>query len=536
MVAPLVTLIGLLAAITALAWLAQRIRVEYPILLVLGGLVLGFLPALPAISLQPDIVFLLFLPPLLYYESYASSLRDFRANLRSIISLAVFLVVASIAAVAYVTHALVPGIPWAVAIVFAAIVGPTDETAAIAITSRLRAPRKLVTLIKAESLFNDATSLVIYSVALTAAVTGTFSPARAALGLFVAPAGGLVIGVAVGWLLTIIRRRLDDPLTQNTASLLSGYLAYFAADSLHCSGVLATIAAGIYLGRQGHTFTTPESRIQNQGMREVTLFMINGLLFIMVGLELRPILAGLQQAESWGQLLWLAIAISLTIVGVRVLWMYLTSYVPRFLVPSLRKSDPRQGWQVPLAASWAGMRGGISLAAALAIPLTVASGVPFPHRALILFLTFSVILVTLVGQGLTLPPLIRKLGLTTDGDVNREETLARLKATRVAAAQLKRIENQPWADPAVVADVFKHLKHRYTRYKGQFGQTVIEPRVELSDKAGRRIQSELANAQRDEILRLRDEGAISDSVMNKLQRELDLDDLRRELSPTSDAS
>lgn len=530
---PLETLIGLLAAVTALAWLAQRINIEYPILLIIGGLFLGFIPGLPVVTLQPEIVFLLFLPPLLYYESYNSSLRDWRANLRPIISLAVFLVIATIAAVAFVSHALIPTLPWAAAIVLGAIVGPTDETAAIAIAQRLRVPRQLITLIKAESLLNDGTSLVIYNVALGAAVVGTFSVAMGLWQLFIDSIGGIAIGLAVGWVLTIVRRRLTEPLIQNTASLLSGYIAYYPADALHVSGVLATIAAGIYLGRHGHTFTTPESRIQNTGMREVALFVVNGMLFILVGLQLHPILDSFRGSVRPGELLWLAFAISATVIVVRIVWVFLSAYVPRALFPSIRKRDPYPPWQVPLAASWAGMRGGVSLAAALAVPLVTAAGAPFPHRELIIFLTFAVILATLVGQGLTLPILIRLLGLRSGGDAEREETLARIKATRAAETQLKQIAKQRWADRAVVEDVSKHLKQQYTHYKGRSDEAFVEPEVERRDDVARRIEQQLNDARRDELLRLRDEGAINDAVRTKLERELDLEDLRREASATT---
>lgn len=270
---PIETLFGLLAAVAALTWLAQRLKIEYPILLVVGGLILGFIPGLPRIELRPDVVFLLFLPPLLYYEAFNSSIRDFRASLRLITLNAVFLVIATVVVVAYIAHALIPGLPWAVAVVFGAIVGPTDETAAIAIASRLHVPRRLITLIKAESLFNDATSLVIFNVALVAAVTGTFSWALGAWQLFMDAVGGVAIGLAVGWLISIIRRCTDEPLLDNTVSLLSGYAAYYPADALHLSGVLAAITAGLYLGRRSYTFTSPTSRVQITAVRDMTLFL-----------------------------------------------------------------------------------------------------------------------------------------------------------------------------------------------------------------------------------------------------------------------
>jgi CPA1 family monovalent cation:H+ antiporter len=521
---PIETLFGLLVAVAALTWLAQRIGVEYPILLVVGGLVLGFIPGLPRVELQPDVVFLLFLPPLLYYEAFNSSVRDFRPLLRLITLNAVFLVIVTIAAVALVTHALIPDLPWPAAVVLGAIVGPTDETAAISIASRLRVPRRLVTLIKAESLFNDATSLVIFNVALVAAVTGTFSWAAGVWQLFIDAIGGAAIGLAVGWFVGLVRRHVDDPLLQNTISLLSGYAAYYPADALHLSGVLAAITAGLFLGRQTYSITSATSRVQITAMREITLFLINGLLFILVGLQLRPILVGLSGAESPGSLIAMAAAVSFTVIAVRLLWAFPAAYLPAAISPKIRAAEGKPSWKNVTVAAWTGLRGGISLAAALAVPLTIANGAPFPHRDLILFLTFAVILATLVGQGLTLPVLIRALGITAES-AEREEALARLRATRAARAALERLAQEPWADPAIVRDVREHLKKAAAHHRATRDQTLTSDQTK-SASAARRIRHELNEAQSREIVRLRDEGAINDETVRKIQRELDLETVR----------
>jgi Na+/H+ antiporter len=521
---PIETLFGLLVAVAALTWLAQRIGVEYPILLVIGGLILGFIPGLPRVELQPDVVFLLFLPPLLYYEAFNSSIRDFRPLLRLITLNAVFLVIVTIAAVALAAHALIPGLPWPAAVVLGAIVGPTDETAAIAIASRLRVPRRLVTLIKAESLFNDATSLVIFNVALVAAVTGTFSWAAGIWQLFIDAIGGAAIGLAVGWFVGLIRRHVDDPLLQNTISLLSGYAAYYPADALHLSGVLAAITAGLYLGRQTYAITSATSRVQITAMREITLFLINGLLFILVGLQMRPILVGLSGAESPGSLIAMAAVVSLTVIAVRLLWAFPAAYVPAAISPKIRAAEGKPSWKNVTVVAWTGLRGGISLAAALAVPLTIANGAPFPHRDLILFLTFSVILATLVGQGLTLPVLIRALGITAESP-EREEALARLRATRAARTALERLAQEPWVDPAIVRDVREHLKKAAAHHRAARDQTLTSEQTR-SASAARRIRHELNEAQSREIVRLRDEGAINDETVRKIQRELDLETVR----------
>jgi CPA1 family monovalent cation:H+ antiporter len=520
---PIEILIGLLAAVAALTWLADRIKIEYPILLVIGGLVLGFIPGLPTLQLQPDVVFLLFLPPLLYYEAFSSSIRDFRANIRLITLNAVFLVIVTIAAVAVVAHLLMPELPWAVAVVLGAIVGPTDETAAIAIASRLHVPRRLVTLIKAESLFNDGTSLVIYNVALVAAVTGTFSWAAGILQLFLDAAGGIAVGYVVAWLISLIRRRVDDVLLQNTISLLSGYAAYYPADAMHLSGVLATITAGLYLGRRIDAISTPGSRVQIGAMRDITLYLINGLLFILVGLQLHPIMAGLSGAPL-AAVIGVAVAVSLTVIVVRILWLFPAVFVPRLLSAKIRASEGAASWRNVAVAAWTGLRGGVSLAAALAVPLTVASGAPFPQRPLLLFLTFAVIFATLVIQGLTLPSLIRLLRITSEtGD--REEALARVKVSRAAYAALKRLAKEPWADQAVVQDVREHVKQSLLHHKA-LQDDALTPEQAEKENSMQRIRRELNDAQGREILRLHNEGAINTATMMKIQHELDLEAVR----------
>ncbi|HEY7992985.1 MAG TPA: Na+/H+ antiporter [Candidatus Eremiobacteraceae bacterium] len=517
-------LFGLLAAVAALTWLAQRVKVEYPVFLVLGGLVLGFIPGLPQVVLQPNVVFLVFLPPLLYYEAFNSSLRDFRAILRLIILDAVFLVIVTIAAVALVAHALVPGMTWAAAVVFGAIVGPTDETAALAVASRLHVPRRLITAIKAESLFNDATSLVIFNLALVAAVSGSFSWANGLFQLVTDAAGGVAIGLAVGWIFSFIRRNLDDLMLQNTVSLLTGYAAYFPADALHFSGVLAAIAAGLYLGRQGSIITSAESRIQIGAMRDITLFMINGFLFVLVGLQLHPILAGMGVTAATSLAL-AAIAVCLTVIVVRIVWVLSTHFLPRLLSRTGKTADRIASFKYALVVGWTGLRGGISLAAALAVPLAVSSGAGFPARSAIVLLTFAVILATLVGQGLTLNGFIKALGITVETK-HREESLARLKVARAARRTLTEIAKETWADAAALQDARAHLEHAITHDKEI--DEASTPALRKREEAYRRIQSAVNDAQSREILRLYDEGAIDPSIMRKLQRELDLEELRSE--------
>jgi Na+/H+ antiporter len=522
---PIAIVFGLLVTVVALTWVARRLRVAYPIFLVIGGLALGFIPGLPQIQLRPDVVFYLFLPPLLYYEALTSSVRDFRAEARSIAFLAVGLVVVTIGAVAFVAHMLIPGMSWGVAIVLGAIVGPTDEIAAIAVAHRLHVPRRLITLIEAESLFNDATSLVIYNVALVAVVTGAFSLVFGAWDLFFDAFAGAAVGLAIGYLIFIVRRRLIDPPLENTISILSGYAAYFAADSLHLSGVLAVIAAALYLGRKGSSIVSPQTRLQNREMQEIVLFIINGMLFILVGLQLHPILSGLAGVASPLALIGYAVAVILTVILVRIVWVFPVEYALHILSPRGLKYGVVRSWQESMIVAWTGMRGGVSLAAALAVPLTIASGASFPNRSLILYLTYGVILATLVLQGLTLPALIRGLGITDDGSGKREELLARIKSTRAALTRLESLAKEPWADRVIVDDYRSHLKNAYARYKSR-AEDHPAPEREARAAAAKRIRGELSAAQRTEIVRLRDEDAINDDVMRTIQHELDLEDVR----------
>ncbi len=341
--------------------------------------------------------------------------------------------------------------------------------------------------------------------------------------LFHDEAGGIVIGYVVGWLVSAIRRRVDDVLLQNTISLLSGYAAYYPADAMHLSGVLAAITAGLYLGRRVDTISSPGSRVQIGAMREITLFLINGLLFILVGLELHPIIAGLSGAPLTAILV-LAAAVSLTVIVVRILWLFPAVYVPLVLSAKIRAAEGSPSWRNIAVGSWTGLRGGVSLAAALAVPLTVASGEPFPQRALILFLTFAVIFATLVLQGLTLPLLIKVLGITSENG-DREEALARVKASRAAYAALKRLAKEPWADKTVVQDVREHLRQSLEHHKALQDDT-LTPQQSESANAAQRIRRELNDAQSREIQRLHTEGAINTATMTKIQHELDLEAIR----------
>ncbi len=518
------TIVGLLAVVVVLVMLARQFSVPYPIPLVLGGLALGFVPKLPHVSMPPDLVLLVFLPPLLYSESLTLSWRDFRANLRPISLLAIGLVAMTTVLVAVTAHAVVPGLPWAAAFVLGAVVAPTDEVAVAAVAERLPIPRRLLLIIEAESLVNDAVSLVLYRLAAIAVVTGTFSWLSGGIQFLVASAGGIGIGLAVGAGINWLRRRLTpDPLIENTISLLTPFLAYLPANALNVSGVLAVVATGLYLGRQGPRFITSATRLQAGGMWRMIDFLLNSLLFILLGLQLHPILNRLA-GRSWTALLSEAALVCLCVVLVRIVWVVAETYLPRLISPQARRNDPIP-WQPVAVLAWTGIRGGTSLAAALAIPLLTNRGAAFPQRDMLIFLTFAVILSTLVIQGLSLPALIARLDLKEDVGVAREETDARLRASQAGLARLNEIAESETLPEEIVADLREHITNKTQRF-GARTQGGANSDYETRAATYRRLRHEILDAERKTVVELRDRSAISDDIMQRLQRTLDLEEAR----------
>jgi monovalent cation/hydrogen antiporter len=518
-------LLVLLFAVALLAFLAGRIHLPYPIVLVLGGLALGFVPGLPSIELQPELIFLLFLPLLLYADAWSTSWRDFRLNLRSISLLAIGLVIATMLVVAIVAHAVLPHFSWAAAFVLGAIVSPTDAVAATAIAQRLGAPQRLVTIVEGESLVNDASGLVLYRFALVAVITGAFSFAQAELSFVWVCVGGVAIGLLVAWLYAQIERRLDDSPVEVTLSFLVPFAAYIPAEALGASGVLAVVAAGLYSGRKSARIISPASRLQAESVWELLVFILNGVAFILIGLQLRTLLS-LVQAEhiTGGELLTYGAVVSLVVILIRLVWVFPGAYIPRWLFPSIRARDPYPSWRIVFVLGWMGMRGVVSLAAALALPLTLASGQAFRERPLIVLLTYCVILATLVGQGLTLPTLMRKLGVGSDGAADREEEVARLTSARAALRRIDELADEKWASQETVAYLRAIHEHRTHRFDGDSDADEAE-RDRVEDDVTRRLKREVLLAERQAVIQLRDEGAIGDGVLRRLERELDLQDI-----------
>jgi monovalent cation/hydrogen antiporter len=514
-------LLALMVAVAGLSVLARVVRVPYPILLVLGGLVLGFLPGMPAVELPPELVLVAFLPPLLYWSGFFASPRDLRADVRTISLLAVGLVLATAVAVAVTAHALVDGMTWPVAFALGAIVSPTDPLAASAIGRRLGVPRRLLTVLEGESLVNDATALVAYRVAVAAAVSGSFVAWQAGLRFVVTAAGGVAVGLLVGWLVAELRRRLDDPVVEIVVSVFTGYAAYLPAELLGVSGVLAAVTAGLYVGWRAPELASAATRLLGFSFWEVLVYLANAVLFILVGLQLRPILEELD-GTAMAVLVGQGALVSAVVVAVRLGWGFSIPYVVRLVDRRPSQVMRRVGAKQRLIIGWSGMRGAVSLAAALALPLD------FPMRNLILFLTFSVIFATLVVQGLTLPTLIRRLNFEQDDTEEREEVRARLAATHAALDRLDELAGADWTRDDTVERLHGLYEFRRRRLKARGGY-LEDDGAEDRSQAYQRLLRELLQAQRQAIVRLRNQGQISNDVMHRIERELDLEDTRLEI-------
>src|SRR5438093_4182453 len=406
-----------LVAVAFLAIAARKIRIPYPILLTIGGVILALIPGLPAIHLEPELVFSLFLPPLIYPAAVYTSWRDFRANLRPFLLMASVLVLITMAVTAGVFHSLT-GLPLAVAFVFGALISPPDAVAALSITQNLRVPRKIIVILEGESLVNDATSFISFRFAVAAAMTGSFSLGQASLQFLFVATGGVCVGLAVGWLATQVQKRLDDPPVQTMLSLLTPYIAYFSGERLHVSGILAVVIAGIYYGWHAPQILRGRMRLQALPVWEMVVFILNGVLFMLVGLQLPQVVRSLPPGSATHAAK-LAILVVLVMVLVRFAWIFGTNYLPRLLSEKSRRKNCIP-WQQTALIAWTGMRGADSLAGALAIPFLLPNGEPFPGRDLIILLTFCVIFATLVLQGLTLAPLVSWLGVVDDHVIEKD--------------------------------------------------------------------------------------------------------------------
>ena len=515
-------LLAILAVVALLLVAAERTSIPYPILLVVGGLGLGFIPGIPEFELPPDLVLVAVLPPLLYGTAFFTSLRDLRENAFAITLLAIGLVLSTMLIVAVVAHELIPGLSWGVAFVLGAVVSPTDPTAATAIAERLGLPRRLVALIEGESLVNDGTALVAYKFAVIAVVTGSFSMSEAAGSFALNVVGGIAVGLGVGFVVRHVRRKVKDPALAITLSLTSGYFAYLPAIAIGVSGVLAAVTIGIYMGWYTPELTTWQTRLQGIAVWEITFFILNALLFALIGLQL-PVIVDALSGYSPARLVGYAAVVSLAVIGARFLWVvpgtFLTAWMRRV------KRPIQNPGRASIILGWAGMRGAVSLAAALALPLTTDAGDDFQNRDLVIFLTFGVILTSLVVQGLSFPALLRLVGLEDEGRTEKEENKARIYATEAALARLEELADEDWVRNDTLERIRAMFNFRNQRFRSRFDPE-SDGEIESRSLDYQRLLRELLTAERNAVFDLRRERRIDDIVMRRVIRDLDLEEAR----------
>jgi monovalent cation/hydrogen antiporter len=521
MTATLQTLLLLLAVLVVVALLARRLNTAPSILLVVGGIGLALVPGLPRIELAPELVLLGILPPLIYSAGVATSWREFRFNLRPIILLAFGCVVFTTVAVALAAYWLL-GMPFAVAFVLGAIVAPPDVVAPLAIARRLGLPRRLVVVLEGEGLANDATALILYRFAVAAVSTGLFSFGQAAGTFALIVVGEIGYGIAVGWLSLRLRRWARDPRIEITLSLMTPYVAFWAPEHVGGSGVLATIAAGLFVSWNGPLLIPAATRLQGIFFWDLVVYLLEGFVFLVTGLQARTLLERMGAVGLRDLVLAVLVTTAVVIVA-RFMWVFPAVYLPRWLSPSLARRDPSPPWQWAFLLSFVGIRGVVSLAAALAIPLNTASGAPFPHRDLILAITFGVIIITLVGQGLLLPAVVRGLGLERDSvDERRREHEAELAARgdtlAVAQARLEQLAADARMSPEVLATLRARHEYRVARLPkdGADAPEAVAAAVDL--------KTDLIEAERAYIYRLLKDGRITDESRRRIERELDLEE------------
>jgi CPA1 family monovalent cation:H+ antiporter len=539
----------LLAVSAGLRLVAERLEIPYAAVLVVGGLLLALVPGLPRVTLPPDVLFLVFIPPLLYVGAIAFPLRDFRSQIGPIIRLSVVMVLVSTAAVAVVAHWLHPSFTWAAAITLGAIISPPDPVAVLSIMRSMRVPRAILAILEGEGLANDATALVTYRFAVLAAATGAFSPSLAAVRFLFGGAGGIVIGLLIGVIVARVHRVTRVvPVVSNVVSLLTPFASYLLADLIGASGILSVVATGLYAARTVPNVLGPEARQQVFAMWTVVSFMLESIVFILVGLELPYVARDL--ALPLSLLLREAVIVTLYVVLVRIAWVVPSTYVFRAFFRWLRHShEPLPSWRSVLFISWVGLRGADSLVLALSLPLQTQSGAPFPAREQIIFISFCVIFISLVVQGPTLAPIARWLGIGADEEDVAEEAHARLVT---AEAGLRALETPALAS-SKYPEVVRYLRQRHRQRARRWAAREAEPHEGESEDVAhehltvapshedaliderrgeeyRRVRAAMLNAEEKAVLDLRDRGVIGDDVMRRIQRDLDLETILLETS------
>ena len=512
----------LLAVLAGVALLARRISVAPAILLLLAGIGLAFVPGMPTVELPPQLVLLAFLPPLIYSASVAMSWREFKANLRPIILLSVGCVIFTASAVASVTHYLI-GLPWSIGFLLGAIVAPPDVVAPLAIARKLGMPRRILVVLEGEGLANDATALILYRFAVAAISTGMFSLPKAN-GTFAAIViGEILFGLAVGWLSLRARHRARDPQVEITLSLITPYLAYWIPEHFGGSGVIATVACGLYISWNGPLWISSATRLQGIFFWDLVIYLVEGLLFLLTGFQMR-LLYEKSKAFPLQEILFTSALVAVVIIVARFAWVYPATYLPRLLSKRTRERDPAPSWRASFVVAFTGVRGAVSLAAALALPFALPNGEAFPYRDMILFVAFGVILITLIGMGSGLPLVVRWLGVARDSrrehiEEHESEIAARREALDAALKSLDAITD----DRELSDEVVKLLRARHENRTNQLPAS-LDPASDDVSAAGTDLTRELIAAERKFIHALLRDGKITDESRRRIERDLDLEE------------
>ena len=524
----LLLILSLLFAVSMLSMLSQKLGISYPIFLVIAGLTIGFIPAIPNVSLDPDLVFLIFLPPLLYSAAWNTSWKDFWQMKRPISLLAFGLVIFTSTAIAFLSHAIIPGFPLAMGFLLGGIISPPDAVAATSVLQGLKIPKRVVTILEGESLINDASSLIVFRFAVAAILTGQFSIWKASADFLMVASMGIIAGVAIAFFIYIVHKFLPTTPSIDTAmTIISPYIMYIAAEHFHFSGVLAVVSGGLFLSYRSNEIFTYNSRIQAYSVWETLVFILNGIVFILIGLQLPTIINELGQ-NSIGDAILYGFIISVVTIIIRIIWVFPGAYIPRMLSKRIRSTERRPTPATVFLVAWSGMRGVVSLASALAVPLTLSNGQSFPHRNLILFITFIVILVTLVLQGLSLPAIIRLLKIKDDTEEGGHEQEMAIRL-RLATAALDHMQNE-YPDELNSIDAYSRLKERYERMINIANKKLLNDE-NVNAKAAflpkyRQMLIELVTVRRKELQKLRSEKIYSEELIRNTEWELDLEEAR----------
>ena len=521
--------LGLLLAVAAVAAIGKWIGAPLPLLLVAGGVSLSFLPGFRSLHIAPDVFFLLFIPPLLYADGWLIPKRDLLKVMRPVLLLAFGLVFLTVVAVGYLMHWLVPDLPLAAAFALGAVISPTDAVAVSAVTGRLSIPSRVSTIISGESLINDASGLIAFKFAIAAAMTGVFSWSDAVLQFFVSSGGGFLLGLAIAWAIGQVRvglRRFcaDDPTIQTVISLLTPYAAYLAAEELGIGSILAVVGAGLYAGAHDLRHLDTATRTHSWEVWRMVLFAFNGLVFVLLGVQLHSIIGALSRSTAL-EFTGLAVALSAAVIAVRILWVFPAAYIPLLLSRRIREREGVHSPRAVLLTGWAGIRGSITLAAALSIPLVTSTGEPFPDRELIILLAASVIVVTLLLNGTTIPLLIRWLDIRGDRIAEGEERAARIATAQAAIESLrKRLPKLKSGEETAFANsLLSQYEQKLQRYSANAERKNV---LEAQHATQRRIWLAAIAAEREELMQMRETDIINDDVLRRLQVDLDLEETR----------